>query len=66
MLLIIKQQAKQRNNILLMVLLFLGFFALYVFLDFEGNTNYQLMTANFGIGVTITHIVINILIHITN
>jgi hypothetical protein len=64
MLLIIKQQAKQRNNILLMVLLFLGFFALYVFLDFEGNTNYQLMTANFGIGVTITHIVINILIAI--
>ena len=62
MLLIIRQQAKQRNNVLLMILLFLGFFALYVFLDFEGNTNYQLMTANFGIGVTITHIAINMLI----
>lgn len=62
MLLIIKQHAKQRNNILLMALLFIGFFALYVFLDFEGNTNYQLMTANFGIGITITHILINMLI----
>lgn len=64
MLLLIKEQAKQRNNILLIVLLFLGFFALYVFLDFEGNTNYRLMTKNFGIGITITHIIINIFIGI--
>lgn len=62
MLLIIKQQAKQQNNIFLMIILFVGFFALYVFLDFEGNTNYQLMTSTFGIGITITHIFINMLI----
>lgn len=64
MLLLIKEQAKQRNNVLLMAILFLGFLLLYVFLDFEGNTNYRLMTDNFGIGVTLTHILINALIAI--
>ncbi|AIO18894.1 hypothetical protein KQ51_01015 [Candidatus Izimaplasma bacterium HR1] len=62
MLTIIKEQAKTRNNILMFGLLFIMFLALYVFLDFEGNSNYLIMTRNFGIGVTIIHVIINILI----
>lgn len=62
MLTLIYEKSKTKNNILMMIALFLLFFSLYVFLDFEGNTNYTVMTANFGIGITIVHIVINILI----
>lgn len=62
MLTIIRQQAKTRNNLLMIGLLFFVFFALYVFLDFEGNTNYSIMISNFGLGVTMLHITINIII----
>lgn len=62
MLYIITQKAKTKNNLIMMGLLFLLFMSLYVFLDFEGNTNYTLMTSNFGIGVTLVHIATNILI----
>jgi len=59
---IIAKEAKSRNNIILLSVLFFFFWGLYTFLDFEGNTNYTLMTESFGISVTIIHIIINILI----
>jgi hypothetical protein len=62
MLTAVKQEARTKQNILLFVLLFFLFFALYVFLDFEGNTNYSVMTTNFGVGITVLHIVINLVI----
>lgn len=62
MLLLVKEEAKSRGNILMIIGLFIMFFGLYVFLDFEGNTNYQLMTEEFGIGITIFHIIVNIII----
>lgn len=62
MLTIITQQAKLKNNVFMMIGLFVLFLSLYIFLDFEGNTNYAVMTSNYGIFVTIVHIFINILI----
>lgn len=62
MLTAVKQEARSKQNLLLFVLLFFVFTALYVFLDFEGNTNYSVMTANFGIGITLLHIVMNLII----
>lgn len=62
MLTLIRQQAKQRNNILMFGLLFVFFLALYIFLDFEGNTNYSIMISNYGIGITLVHIFINVII----
>lgn len=62
MLHIIYQKAFEKTNIILFAVLLLVFFALYVFLDFEGNTNYSIMTQQYGIMVTITHIFVNILI----
>ena len=64
MLTIIKQQATTKNNIIMMSLLFVLFLALYIFLDFEGNTNYQIMITNFGLFITIIHILINVIIAI--
>jgi len=55
-------KAKLRINILYLILGFILFFSLYVFLDFEGNTNYKLMNEEFGIGIVSIHIFINILI----
>ena len=60
----VKNEAYKRNNILLLTGLFIFFFGLYIFLDFEGNTNYSFMTDNFGITIVILHISINILIAI--
>lgn len=62
MLTIIKDKAKEKNNLLMFIVMFLFFLALYTFLDFEGNTNYALMTTNFGLGITLLHITINIII----
>lgn len=62
MLRLVFQEAKSRNNILLFIALFILFFGLYVFLDFEGNTNYQVMTSNFGLGIVIVHVFINVII----
>jgi hypothetical protein len=42
-------EAKSRNNILYLIGFFIFFFGLYVFLDFEGNTNYTFMIEEFGI-----------------
>lgn len=56
----VKQEAKKRNNILLLIGLFILFFGLYTFLDFEGNTNYSVMTETFGITIVTIHILINI------
>ena len=58
----IKIEAFKRNNILLLIGLFILFLGLYTFLDFEGNTNYSVMTETFGIAIVIIHILINILI----
>lgn len=58
----VKQEATTKQNIILFITLFFFFFALYVFLDFEGNTNYAVMTANFGLGITLIHIVMNLII----
>ncbi len=57
-------EAKSRNNILYLIGAFVLFFGLYVFLDFEGNTNYTIMTEEFGIGIVSIHIIINALIAI--
>ncbi|MBN2605015.1 MAG: hypothetical protein JXR62_04240 [Bacilli bacterium] len=62
MLAIVMKQAKQRNNVILFLALFVLFLGLYIFLDFEGNTNYTVMTDNFGIGIVLLHILINIII----
>lgn len=58
----IRQEAKTKYNIIMFAALFVIFMSLYVFLDFEGNTNYQIMTNQFGIGITLIHIAINIII----
>lgn len=62
MLTAVKQEARTSQNMILFALLFVVFLALYIFLDFEGNTSYRLMTTNFGIGITILHILMNIVI----
>ncbi len=62
MLNIIKIEAYKRNNVLILIGLFVFFLILYTFLDFEGNTNYSLMTDAFGIGIVSIHIIINIVI----
>lgn len=58
------KEAKSRNNIFLLIGLFVLFFGLYVFLDFEGNTNYTIMIETFGVITVSVHIIINILIGI--
>ena len=57
-------EAKTSYNILYLIGAFILFFGLYVFLDFEGNTNYTIMTEDFGIGIVSAHIIINVLIAI--
>ena len=60
----VMNEAKTRNNILYLIGAFVLFFGLYVFLDFEGNTNYTIMTEDFGIGIVSIHIIINTIIAI--
>jgi hypothetical protein len=55
----VKQEASKRNNILLILGLFILFLGLYIFLDFEGNTNYKIMADTFGITIVLIHIIIN-------
>lgn len=62
MLTIIKKELQYPKNWILLPILFIFFFGLYVFLDFEGNTNYRLMTERFGLTIVGIHIVINIII----
>lgn len=57
-------EAKKKNNILMMLGAFSFFLALYVFLDFEGNGNYTNLINEFGTGIFIIHISINIIIAI--
>lgn len=61
---IILEKSKETKNILMYVGLFIFFMGLYIFLDFEGNTNYSIMTQNFGIVIVGIHIFINIIIAI--
>lgn len=62
MMTLILEKSKERNNIIMYILLFMFFFGLYVFLDFEGNTNYSVMIENFGIFTVSIHILINVII----
>jgi len=62
MLRLIKSELNQTKNWILLPILFTFFLGLYIFLDFEGNTNYQVMIENFGIGIVSIHIIINIII----
>ncbi len=62
MLHLIKQEIKTTKNIALLTGTFVFFLGLYIFLDFEGNTNYTVMVANFGVLTTSIHILINIII----
>jgi hypothetical protein len=62
MLTVVMHEAKQQKNIIIIGGLFVFFLGLYIFLDFEGNTNYDNMIANFGLGITLLHIGINIVI----
>ena len=55
----VKQEAYKRNNIILLVGLFILFLGLYIFLDFEGNTNYSVMTNTFGITVVLISVIIS-------
>jgi len=64
MLTAVKLEAKKRNNILLISALFVIFFSLYTFLDFEGNTNYIVMIENFSLLIVLIHVTINIAIAI--
>lgn len=64
MLTAVKKEALKKKNILLIIGPFILFLGLYTFLDFEGNTNYQIMTDTFGITIVLVHILINILIAI--
>lgn len=58
---IYKEQLKKKNIIIFTVLLVV-FFSLYVFLDFEGNENYNIMAEEFGNLVVFIHIFINLII----
>lgn len=58
------EKAKEKNNIYMFIGLFIFFFGLYIFLDFEGNTNYAVMTENFGLLIVSIHILINLIIAI--
>ncbi len=60
----VKQELYKRNNILLLIGLFIMFLGLYTFLDYEGNTNYIIMTESFGIAIVLVHVFINLLIAI--
>ncbi len=60
----VMNEAKSKNNILYLLIAFIIFFSLYVFLDFEGNTNYRIMNEEFGMGIVSLHIIINVLIAI--
>ena len=62
MLSVIRQESRQQKYILYMIGLFIVFLGLYVFLDFEGNTNYTLMVQEFGVTIVSIHVVINIVI----
>lgn len=64
MLPLVQQQAKTKANLILIGSLFVFFVALYVFLDFEGNTSYSFMTQQFGVGITVLHIAMNVVIAI--
>jgi len=61
-LLAVKNEARRVNYILLLIGLFVFFFGLYIFLDFEGNTNYIVMIENFGLSIVLIHVFINFLI----
>ena len=64
MLTAVKYEAKKRKNVFLLVGLFILFLGLYIFLDFEGNTNYNEMTEWVGLLVVLIHISVNIAIAI--
>lgn len=59
---LIRQEAKKTKYIILLIATFLIFIGLYTFLDFEGQTNYQVMTEVFGLPLVLTHISINVII----
>ena len=56
------EQSKQKQNIWMFIGFFILFLGLYIFLDFEGNTNYVVMTNNFGLGIVLLHLFINMII----
>ncbi|MFK5883384.1 MAG: hypothetical protein QM489_03480 [Candidatus Izemoplasma sp.] len=58
---IYKEQFK-RKNLLILTGLFVAFFSLYVFLDFEGNENYSVMADEFGLFIVLVHVFINLII----
>lgn len=58
----ILNESKKINNIFLLIGLFFLFLSVYILLDFEGNTNYVIMTENFGIMIVIFHFLLNIVI----
>lgn len=62
MLTVVMKEAKQQKNIFVMAGLFVFFLGLYIFLDFEGNTNYDNMVQLFGLGITLLHFIINVII----
>jgi len=55
-------ESKNIKNIFLLTGLFFLFLIVYIFLDFEGNTNYTVMTENFGITTVIIHFLLNVVI----
>lgn len=64
MLPLIYKASFQRKFIILQIALFVFFLGLYIFLDFEGNLSYTNMINQFGLGVTLLHIFMNVIIAI--
>ena len=62
MLNIIYKEQFKRKNLLILIGLFIVFFSLYVFLDYEGNDNYSVMADEFGLFIVLVHIFINLII----
>lgn len=62
MLSMVYQESKKTSNIIMLIALTIFFFGLYIFLDFEGNGNYQNMIEQFGVFITIIHIIANLII----
>ena len=66
MLQLVYKESFKPKYIVLQGALFIFFWGLYTFLDFEGNISYQTMINNFGLGVTLLHIIMNVIIAVAS
>ncbi|MEC9484463.1 MAG: hypothetical protein UMR38_01140 [Candidatus Izemoplasma sp.] len=66
MLQLVYKKSLKTKYIILQVALFFFFLGLYIFLDFEGNISYDTMINRFGVGITLLHISMNVIIAIAS